>query len=398
MAETLVAAPPARAEGLLVGAQFVTCLGNGIQLTASALLVVRETPTTLSVGWLYIAVAVPQVLLSLVFGRLADRFDRRRLCLWCSVASAVLAAALPAWLLAGGPASVAAYTMNFALAAVTALFMPASNALIKERVVPERLAGFNAHYEMATQAGLLLSTAAGGFLVAWLGVSPVLLFNAATFVAVAGLLWAMGEERVTAEEHGPLAGGGLVRAPLRRLGVLYALGNMIITVSNALLVVLVIEVYRQGPGVLGLLDAAAGAGMFFAAVLFKRLITRVGGLAIALAGYAGCAVLTVGLPLLGVAAVMVLLPAVALTFGLARIAARTLLMRAADPARAGAVFGATNAFGLGYAVVSMVVVGLVADRSGIVPGYLLLAALIAGTALMTTWTLRTRTSGLRDDE
>ncbi|MEU1318814.1 hypothetical protein [Streptomyces tibetensis] len=68
-----------RAERLLVPAAFATALGNNVQLIVGALLMIREQQTMMAVGWLFIAVAGPQALLSPFFGRLADRFDRRAL-------------------------------------------------------------------------------------------------------------------------------------------------------------------------------------------------------------------------------------------------------------------------------------------------------------------------------
>jgi MFS family permease len=85
-----------RSERLLIPAAFVTSLGNNVQIIAGALLVLRADHTISSVAWLFIAVAAPQVLLSPVFGRWADRFDRRRLCIGSDLASALVALALPA--------------------------------------------------------------------------------------------------------------------------------------------------------------------------------------------------------------------------------------------------------------------------------------------------------------
>ncbi|WP_199830926.1 MFS transporter [Streptomyces sp. NBRC 110028] len=113
----------------------------------------------MAVGWLFIAVAGPQALLSPFFGRLADRFDRRALWIGCDVTSAALALGLPLWLACGGAPGAGLYSANLALATVGALFFPASSALIKERIPAGRLRRFNARYEMGTQAGMLLSAA-----------------------------------------------------------------------------------------------------------------------------------------------------------------------------------------------------------------------------------------------
>ncbi|WP_237538201.1 MULTISPECIES: hypothetical protein [unclassified Streptomyces] len=87
--------PPRRAERLLVSAAFATALGNNVQLIVGALLAIREQRTMMAVGWLFIAVAGPQALLSPFFGRLADRFDRRTLWIGCDATSTLLALGLP---------------------------------------------------------------------------------------------------------------------------------------------------------------------------------------------------------------------------------------------------------------------------------------------------------------
>src|SRR5882757_3853337 len=86
---------------LLRPAAFITSLGNNIQLLGAALLLVRAHGSMLDVGWLFIAVAVPQAVLSPYFGRLADRFDRRRLWIACDLVSAAAALALPIGLALG---------------------------------------------------------------------------------------------------------------------------------------------------------------------------------------------------------------------------------------------------------------------------------------------------------
>ena len=174
-----------RTERLLLGAAFTTALGNNVQLISGALLMIRQQHTMLSVGWLFIAVALPQALLSPCFGRVADRFDRRRLWIACDAASAGLALALPLWLAAGGSTAVGVYGSNFALALVSALFLPVSAALVKERVEGARLRRFNGAFETATQAGMLLSATVGGLAVQRFGAPPLLVFNAATFAVSA---------------------------------------------------------------------------------------------------------------------------------------------------------------------------------------------------------------------
>jgi len=152
-------------ERLLLPAAFITTAGNAFQITAAAILVFRAGATTLSVGWLFIAVSIPQVALSLLFGRLVDKVDRRTLCVLSDLTSAVTAFALPIWLWLHAPIGLGSYVANFLLACSATLFMPASNALVKERVRDDRLGKYNSRYEMATNAGMLLASSLAGFLV-----------------------------------------------------------------------------------------------------------------------------------------------------------------------------------------------------------------------------------------
>ncbi|MEI4908229.1 hypothetical protein Q8G40_29530, partial [Klebsiella pneumoniae] len=85
-----------------------------------------------------------------------------------------------------GPKTLGSYLANFLLASSLALFMPASNALVKERVADKRIGLFNSHFEIATNAGMLIAASMAGILVTWFGPSPLFIINSLTFVASAG--------------------------------------------------------------------------------------------------------------------------------------------------------------------------------------------------------------------
>jgi MFS family permease len=376
-------------EQLLLLAIFITSLGNSIQLTAASIVTLQTEGSAVAVGWLFVAFSAPPVLLSFYFGRLADRFDRRTLCILSDVGSTVIAIGLPVWLLLGLRADVGLYAATFGLAAMSALFLPASSALVKERVAESRLAPFNANFEMAFQAGTLLSTGIGGWFVQLFGARPLFFFNGATFVASILCFLAMGRRpsMPATDDAGTLDVGHEAPAVTRRLrmglGVLYALGHPVITVSNTLLVVLVIGTFREGAGVLGVVDALAGIGFFASAVLYKRLIRRVPDLRIALVGYLASAAFITLEPQFGVLGLMFLLPGGTITFGAARVACRTMLMRAIDERRAGRVFGAANAFGLSMSIVATIAIAELVDRTHAVWGFAALAALMVAVAAPT---------------
>jgi MFS family permease len=386
-----------RAERLLVPAAFVTNLGNAIQLTASAVLVLAAEGTTLSVGWLFIATAVPQVLLSMPFGRLADRLDRRVLCALADLASAATALALPLWMLLGGPLNVATYLANFILAVVAALFMPASNALIRERVEQGRLGQFNANFEVATQAGTLLACAACGFFIELFGVMPLFIFNGFTFLISAALIIALGRPResiATPQAGHDVTSQDVPSAPslsLPLLGTLYGVGQAIIMVSNTILVVLIVQTFRSGYGLVGVVDALAGVGILAAAATYRWVKGRTSNLRIALFGYLGCAAV-MALEPFHVVGLIMLIPVSGLTFGLARVAARTELMRNVAPASAGRVFGATNAAGLVFSAAATLAISNLIDRSETRYGFFALSLLVAVVVIATVVQLQRRSA------
>jgi MFS family permease len=353
-----------RPERLLVPAAFVTALGNNVQLIAGALLVLRADRTMLSVGWLFIAVAAPQVLLSPVFGRLADRRDRRWLWIGSDLTSAGVALALPIWLRRGGAAGPGIYGANLALAVLSALFFPASAALIKERVPAERLRRFNASYEMA------------------FGAIPLLLGNAGTFLVSALCVLAVGRRpsephRSTSEAVPPTP----VRPP--NLGwqiVLFAQSSVVVTIFNALLPKLVIGEFHRGAGTYGAADALGSLGFLAATWSYRVLAPKLGDLRIALAGYLVCDVAFAVQPNVGVAGLFPLVLLGAFLFGHARIASRNLLMSSVDPRYAGRVFGTANGGGLAATIGAMLVVAELTDRTDCTYGFAA-TALISGAAV-----------------
>ncbi|MGH3382020.1 MAG: MFS transporter [Actinoallomurus sp.] len=377
-----------RAERLLIPAIFITSLGSNIQVIAASLLLVRAEKTMLSVGWLFIAVAIPQALLSPMFGRLADRVDRRKLWFRCDLASAVAALALPLGVAAGGPRNAVIYVANFALAVGSALFIPVSAALIKERVRASELRRFNANYEIAMQAGMLLSASVGGFAVQWFGAMPLFTFNAGTFLVSAACVFAMGRgpQRaplpVRAADRPEASGKADVPAHTGRLILLYAQSSIVVTVFNALLPVFIIVELHRGSGVLGVIDAFGGAGFLLAAAAYRVISPRMDDLPIAFAGFFLTGIVLVLQPQYGV---LGLVPGVlvgAWVLGQARIAARALLLTSVPESRVGWVFGLANGYGLAGTVVVMLGVSAVTDHSDSRYGFATLAVITTLATLM----------------
>lgn len=402
---------------LLIPAAFITTAGNAFQITAAAILVFRAGHSAVAVGWLFIAVSVPQVVLSLVFGRLADRIDRKTLCVASDLISAAIAFALPVWLWLHLSTTLGLYLCSFLLACSATLFMPASNALVKERIRDDLLVKYNGRYEMATNAGMLLAASAAGFLMGRFGAAPLFVFNSGTFVASAVLTYFIGRKPEKAAAPVAAADGTAaaidvadgaataasaaaakpqpVYGPIRRLGLLYASGNINLMVANVLLTVLILGTFHQGPWLVGVVDALAGAGFIIGAACHGWIAARFPSLRIAL----GCSLvccLTIVLEPANYIVLMCVIPFAGFFFVNFRIAARTMLMKASPQERVGRIFGGTQAFGLGLGIAATVGLASLAGTSHVpflagtnhVPlAFFALAALVGSIAVATSLSL-----------
>lgn len=388
-----------RTERLFIGATFVTMLGNNIQLIATSLIVYKAAGTALAVGWVFVLTAIPQALLSAVFGRIADHVDRRKLCLAADTGSALTALAFPIAIALNANKSDAGYVVSFVLALFASIFMPASNALFKERLPTDRMGHFSANYEMAFQSGSLLSGVVGGFVAQAVGLMPLFYVNGVTFVGSAACIFAVGrrvvapatagtaaaaadpaEQAAAAAEPEPATPVAVVKRPIVRLAVLYATGTTMVTVVNTLLLVCIVFRFHQGAGLLGVVDALAGIGMVIAAAGYQRIKDKYDYRFLILAGWLVSIPLTMVQPI----AVWVMLPGILIAsmgFGTARIPTRAELMRGVDPSRAGRLFGAINAAGLAASVVATIVVASIVGRHHVVQGFLVLGLI----CVVPTW-------------
>lgn len=359
-------------ERLLLPAAFITTAGNAFQITAASILVFHADANALAVGWVFIAMSIPQAALALMFGRLVDRFDRRTLSVIADVASAVIALSLPVWLCSGGSHTLGSYLTTFLLACSAALFMPASNALVKERIREERLGAFNAHFELATNAGMLIASGLAGVLFVVFGPIPLFIFNSATFVASAALTYLIGRKPPAANQAADQAAPGQAapaaarpaRQPIKRLTLLYVNVNLGLVVASTLLLVLILHNFHKGPWLIGVADALAFSGFLVGATLYPKVSARVKTLPLAV--LAMLANVTVWcLEPLNWIVLMCLIPIGGACYATTRIASRTLLMKASPPDQVGRIFGGAQAAGLATAVLATVFLSWLADATSV---------------------------------
>ena len=187
---------------LLFAGRTVSLAGSAIAPVALAFAVLDLTGSKTDLGLVLAAQQVPLVLFLLVGGIWADRLPRNKVMVSANLVSALAQACAAALLIAGG----AEVWHLAALAAVNgtaiAFYFPASAGVTPQTVQPALLQEANALLALARNATAIGGAALAGFIVAGFGPGVAIAFDAATYLAAAGIVALMRLELVSrAEVH-----------------------------------------------------------------------------------------------------------------------------------------------------------------------------------------------------
>ena len=170
---------------VVLGGQAVSALGDAITLTALPLLVLFLTGSGSLLGIVAVLQLLPNLLLGLPAGALADRWDRRRLMLWADAGRAVLTAVIPVshWL--GLPTIAVILIVAAPINALRVLSDAAFTSAVPALVGREHLGRANGYLEAALSVPFIVGPAIAGVLVATIGAATTLALDAASFAASA---------------------------------------------------------------------------------------------------------------------------------------------------------------------------------------------------------------------
>lgn len=378
----------------LIGAEFLSLLGNGVAAVAIPLLVLEFTGSPAVVGVAGAGGVAPIVLAAFVGGRIIDRFGAWRSSVVADGLSFLSVLALPLVFVAGGAPSPLAV---FGLVALGALFDPTGVAA-RQTLVPRLtrlagrpLAGVNSLRGALENGADFLGPLLGVGLINLIGAAGALVVNALTFLAGAAI-FAATVPRTPPRRHPAPAGTRagwrgarfIFRHPaLRTLAVMGMAANVVVLPFLALLLpVLTVRAFGSA-ALLGVSLAAFGLGATAGALLFARLAAALPRSAIFYGGLivTGAAVAFCGLT----ASRTALVAAVALAGGLLGASnplEQTVMHEETPPAVAGQVFTTLTAIRFAAGPLGLLLAGLVAERVA-VEAVLLAAggALLAAAAL-----------------
>ena len=172
----------------LIG-QGLSSLGDSVTFTALPILVLFLTGSGLAMGIVGILGTLPDLLLGLPAGALADRWDRRKMMLSADIGRAALTAAIPASVLFGWPTMTVVLLVTFPINCLRVLWLAAYTAAVPGLVGRARVGRAQAVLEAVFNTGFILGPAIAGILSATIGPARTIGLDAASFVISAGALF-----------------------------------------------------------------------------------------------------------------------------------------------------------------------------------------------------------------
>jgi len=332
---------------------------------------------------------LPQALLVLLGGVLADRYDPRGLLVAGQLGqAAVLVLGALAWSsgVQGAPVLLA-IAVSFGIA--SGLTLPSGMTLVRQIVASDDLGTVQGWNQISGRAMKLAGAPVGGILVAWGGPVSVMLVDAVTFVAIAVVILFVVHARYRlpraphARWRDSLAEGfdylrGHDTAKLFVIG-LTAL-NVFVTPVTGLGVALRVSGSGWGAHWLGIADACLAAGAIVGSVVgirwqptygaaagFRVLVLQ--GLAIAGVGVGWRPMLVVSMTVLG------------FTAGAASVWLSAAFIRAIDPAHLGRVSSVTSLGDMTLIPLSVPALGAIVRASSVLVGTLVCGLTMAALCL-----------------
>ena len=233
------------------------------------------TGSALDLGLVGLAQFLPSLVLMLVVGHVADRYDRRRILQVCQVVEALAAATLAALSAAGAISEFAIFALIAVVGAGRAFQMPTQQALLPGLVPPALLSRALAASASATQAAVIGGPVLGGFIYVAgpayaYGVSAAL-FLLATVLVRSIRMKQSPRLREPVTLSSVFAGLAYIRSRPTLLGAISLdLFAVLLGGATALLPIFARDILQTGPWGLGLLRASSAVGALSMAVYLAR--------------------------------------------------------------------------------------------------------------------------------
>lgn len=267
-------------------AQLGSNIGTWMQTVGAQWFLVETHADSVVIALVQTASLVPAVVFSLPAGALADSFDRRRLLIWGSAASAVLAIGLTLISATGGLNAPVLLGFTLVLGIASTLTSPAWQAIQPELVPREEVVAAAALGGVTVNGARAIGPALAGVVLSLFGTSVVFGINALSFViALVALVWWRRPPQSGLDDRERF--GAAMRAGIRYTLSAHLVRRILLRSvlfafpASALWALLPLMATRLGLDssgyglLLGALDVGAVAGVFLLPVVRKRFSDNV---------------------------------------------------------------------------------------------------------------------------
>src|SRR6202035_4898440 len=268
---------PIHAWGVLRNAPFrryvigslISDTGSWMQVMAQGWVMATLTNKAIWLGMANLAAGLPMLLLTLVGGAAADRFDKRKILLItqfvqigiaCGIGFLVLKGQIEIW-------EILAFAVVLGIS--NSFEMPTQSALVPELVGRSEIQSGISIDRSVFHGSRVLGPTMGGYLIKWLGTASAFFANALSFIALIIAIWSLPERRKgTAEEEEKRASGikdgfrhvAHDKASLAMVILIATQAVCIFPIITVMMPLYVRLVLHRGADKLGTLMGASGVG------------------------------------------------------------------------------------------------------------------------------------------
>lgn len=260
---------------LLWGGQIISSIGTQVSQLAFPLLVLFLTHSAAQAGFVGALRTIPYLIFSLPAGALLDRWDRKRVMIFCDAARTLCLASIPIAFAFGELSLLQIYLVSLLEGTLFVFFNIAEVSCLPNVVESEHLSAAVAQNQATQGITSLLGPSLGGFLY---GVNMLLPFGAdalSYLVSVLSLFWirrrfqqkrTLAPRRLDREVTEGLA--WFWRQPLLRIMAVLSCGINLVIVGGSSLLVIVLALHQHASSLLiGLIFACGGVGGILGSLL-----------------------------------------------------------------------------------------------------------------------------------
>ena len=261
--------------------QLISTIGSSLTDLAAGILVFQQTGSTLAVGLMLMATAIPSLVVGLVAGVFVDKYSRKKIMISSDLIRAALVFSIPFLIQIN---IVLLYVVVILASSVKQFFDPAEQSVLPDVATEEELAAANAFLSISSFGSTAIGFAAAGFLASTGEIAVAFFVDSLTFLLSAACISFVKIAPMVVEEVTSVKAvaanlksgiGVLVRTPILRSTllvfspVLFAFG-----LWNVLLLPFAVHTLGGTEFQYGLQEGLTSLGFVFGSLLMAKYIER----------------------------------------------------------------------------------------------------------------------------